>query len=132
MNIKDAILAKGEIAHKGYAQIIGSGIDNRAPKINYKNAYTDEQISFLFKNGLLTKYNKVGAFWEEPNVEYWEFTEKGISCRAKYTGTYWEYFYYYIFPIWKIKYWWQNLRIKFGHHYDWQDYTNDNFDYDTL
>ena len=101
-------------------------VDWRADKKNYEKHYTPEQISYLFDHGLLEEYRKTGASWERDYCEYWQFTDKGKKLRIWYASTYWEYLYYHVFQLFRLKYWWQNIRIKCGHHYDWEDYENCN------
>ena len=123
MNNKIALIAKGEKVHGGSLMNRGIGIDYRGPKENYEKAYTKDQLEYLFSHGLLEKYEPCGASWERPWMgEYWQFTDKGKKLRIWYASTYWEYLYYHVFQLFRLKYWWQDIRIKCGHHYDWQDY----------
>ena len=129
MTTKEAIITKKGKLHGGYVANSGDYIDYRNPRRNYEEAYTKEQIEYLFSHGLLQKYEPCGASWERPYMgEYWEFTDKGIKLREWYTSTFGEYLYYHIFQIFKLKYVWQRIRIFFGHHYDWQDYVGVNID----
>lgn len=120
MSIKQAILAKGEKAHQ---LILTSPIDYRGFVECYKDAYTQEQIDYLFENGLLEEYNKCGAKWENRYKDYWQFTDKGKRWRIWYTTPFWQFIKYYVFPVFVIKIWWQRFMIRvFNKHYDWQDY----------
>ena len=97
-------------------------VDWRADKENYKHHYTPEQIDYLLEHGLLEEYQKIGASWERDWCEYWQFTDKGKALRKWYNRTsIWNYLYYKS-HIFMLKYKWQALRIKMGHHYDWQEY----------
>lgn len=118
--IKKNILSKSE--YNGNHAIMAQ-VDWRNADYVYYDFYTDEQLKYLFSHGLLQKYVKTGAAWERPHNEYFEFTDKGKALRKWYNRTsIWRYF-YYKFNIFKLKYKWWNLRIKMGHHYDWQDYV---------
>ena len=123
MNVKQAILAKDEKAHSGTLMSLSKGIDYRGPKENYIKAYTTEQLDYLFSHGLLEKYEFCGECWERPWMgEYWQWTDKGKKLRIWYASTYWQYIYYDLLHLYKLKEWWTKFRIKCGHHYDWQDY----------
>jgi hypothetical protein len=124
MNNKIALIAKGEKPHDGSLMCYRPRIDYRARRENYEKAYTKDQLEYLFSHGLLEKYEPCNASWEYPGMgEYWQFTDKGKKLRNWYTSTYWDYLYYYVFHLYKVKYWWQKFRIKCGHHYDWQNYS---------
>lgn len=122
MNTIHAILAKNEKLHGGFVM---NDIDYRAPRSRYEEAYSKEQIEYLFKNNLLQKYEPCGACWEYPGMEeYWEFTKRGIMMRKWCTHTIKEYLYYEVFHLYNIKLYWQKLRIKLGHKYPWQEYED--------
>ena len=101
-------------------------VDWRADKKIYKEHYTPEQIAYLFEHGLLEEYQKIGASWENDWCEYWQFTDKGKALREWYNRTSICNYLYYKLNIFTLKYKWQALRIKFGHHYYWQDYVGVN------
>lgn len=121
MRLKEAILAKGEKAHNFPSTFLG--IDFRGRIENYYEAYSLEQLSYLFKHGFLCKYEKSGASWEKNNVEYWEFTEKGKFFRIWFTTSFWDYLSIYVLRLWWFKNTWQRFMIKVFHkHYAWQEY----------
>ena len=122
MTTKQAILAKGEKAHNNLVMTHHPNIDYRAPKDNYKESYTQDQIDYLFEHGILEEYVKTGANWESSYKEYWQFTDKGKRLRNWYGTTIWNYIKIYILKKYWWKHKWQEFRIKCGHHYDWQDY----------
>lgn len=133
MNIFDYFnkeIKKNILSEKEYngEHCLMARVDWRANKENYKQHYTPEQIEYLFQHGLLEEYRKTGASWERDWIEYWQFTDKGKALREWYNRTsIWDYLYYKS-HIFMLKYKWQALRIKMGHHYDWQDYEGVNLD----
>ena len=97
-------------------------VDWRNPDYVYYEFYTDEQIKYLFDNGLLQVYKKTGANWERPHNVYFEFTDRGRRLRIWYNSSLWYLFKAYVIKTWWWRHKWQDFRIACGHHYDWQDY----------
>jgi len=100
-------------------------VDWRGPKERYEEFYTKEQLDYLFSHGLIQEYTPTGASWERPWMkkgDYYEFTDYGKKLRTWYASSLKDYLYYNVFQLWRIKYWWQNLMIKCGKHYTWQEY----------
>lgn len=126
MRLKEAILAKGEKTHD---IPLAAGIDFRGDSKNYLNAYSKEQLMYLFKHGLLCVYVPCGASWEKDDVIYWEFTKKGIFFRTWYTTPFGIYLRVYVLHLWWFRNVWQNFMIKVFHkHYPWQDYVGVDID----
>ena len=101
-------------------------VDYRGPKERYEKFYTPEQLSYLFEHGIIQEYTPTGACWERSWMkkgDYYEFTEYGKKLRIWYSTSLKDYLYYYVLKLWKIKYWWQGIMIKFGKHYTWQEYA---------
>lgn len=119
MTTKEAILSSKELSGD---HSIMARVDWRNSVDAYKEHYTPEQIAYLFEHDLLREYVKTGASWERPWCEYWEFTDKGKRLRKWYNRQSLLSYLYYELHLFKIKYYWQKLRIAFGHHYAWQDY----------
>jgi len=127
MTIKQAILNEKE--YNNITPRILPSVEFRAPVRNYKEFYTQEQIDYLWDHGMLEEYQKCGATWERPWMgEYWEFTDKGKRWRIWYTTDLWTLIKIYVLRVYWFKYKWQKLCIKFGHHYDWQDYEGVSLD----
>lgn len=120
MTIKQAILNEKE--YNNITPRILPSVEFRAPVRNYKEFYTEDQIAYLWDHRMIEEYQKCGATWERPYEEYWQFTDKGRRWRVWYTTPLWLIIKIYVLRVYWFKYKWQKLRIKFGHHYDWQDY----------
>ena len=120
MTIKQAILNEKE--YNNITPRILPSVEFRAPVRNYKEFYTEDQIAYLWYHGMLEEYQKCGATWERDWEEYWQFTDKGRFWRTWYTTDLLTLIKIYVLRVYWFKYKWQKLRIKFGHHYDWQDY----------
>ena len=73
------------------------------------------------------KYLKVspstGASWDYKEDCY-EYTKKFKNISSFITLPFFIWFKIYILKFYRLKHIWQNIRIKCGHHYDWQDYNN--------
>jgi len=120
MTIKQAILNEKE--YNNVTPRILPNVEFRAPVKNYAEFYTQEQIDYLWQHRMIEEYKKCGATWERGWVNYWQFTDKGKCWRIWYTTDLWTLIKIYVLRVYWFKYKWQKLRIKFGHHYDWQDY----------
>lgn len=101
---------------------IMSSVDYRAPRERYEEFYTKEQLNYLFEHGIIQEYTPTGAPWIKKG-DYYEFTEYGKKLRVWYASSLKDYLYYNVFQLWRIKYWWNNLMIKCGKHYTWQEYS---------
>jgi len=75
-------------------------IDYRAPKENYIENYTEDQLNYLFRHGYLEEYHKTGARWENPYATYWQFTDKGKRWRIWYTTDMGTLLRVYVFRFW--------------------------------
>ena len=93
----------------------------------YKD-YSLEQMRWLWGHKHIQWSEPMIELGERKNDTYLEFTEKGRKWHNWYSCTLLEYIKYYIIRIgwWRSQ--WQKLRIKCGHHYDWQDYAGVNID----
>ena len=89
--------------------------------------YNVYQMTWLWEHNHIQWSKPMVELGENPNNKYIEFTERGKKWYNWYSCSLWQYIKYYILRTvwWKIK--WQNLRIKMGHHYDWQDYVGLNY-----
>lgn len=120
MKRKDAFLTKFEKSSvvTGFAL----SVDFRAPKENYIKSYTKEQLDYLFSNGYLEEYEKVGERWENSDETYWQWTKSGKRWRIWYTNSMKTILKIYVFRLYWFRTKWERFRIACGHHYDWQDY----------
>lgn len=121
-NIKNAILNEKE--RNGKYSIMAP-IDYRARKYEYEKFYTKEQLNYLFEHNIIQEYEPVGANWEHTGIkrgDYYEFTNYGKKLRIWYATSLKDYLYYYVFHLYNIPIYWHKFMIKFGKHYDWQEY----------
>lgn len=121
MRLKEAILAKGEKPHNFASTQIG--IDFRGYADNYKKAYTNEQLEWLWNCGMLEKSQPDERFHENVYREYWQWTKRGRFFRVWFTTTFWDYVSIYVLHLWWFRSVWQRFMIKvFNKHYAWQEY----------
>lgn len=100
----------------------------RNREVMWYQDYSDEQLIWLFSHKHIQWSNPMVNLGENEKDTYIEFTEKGRKWHDWYSCTLWQYIKYYIIKVGWWKFQWQKLRIKCGHHYDWQDYVGANID----
>ena len=123
MTIKEAIINEFEL--KNITPCILPNVEFRAPVRNYKEFYTTEQLEYLWTHGMLEKYEKTGATWENPYEDYWQFTNKGHRWRIWYTTDLWTLIKIYVLHTHVLKLKWDVLKYKlFGIRAGWMDYSS--------
>jgi hypothetical protein len=123
MRLKEAILAKGEKAHDFPSTCFG--IDFRGYADNYKTAYTNEQLHWLWNHGLLEESMPNERYFEDCSRVYWQWTKIGKFFRVWFTTSFWDYISIYVLHLWWFKNVWQRFMIKVFHkHYAWQEYED--------
>ena len=123
MTIKEAILNEMEL--NNITPRILPNVEFRAQVENFRRFYTNDQLNYLFANGMLEKYEKTGAYWESPYHEYWQFTNKGKRWRIWYTTSLWTLIKVYVLHthMWQLR--WDKLKYKlFGIRVGWMDYSS--------
>ena len=102
------------------------GCEFRHPKEDFVNAVGQDTVNKLYILGFINDSKPLDAYWidyRQPCYEYGKLFRK----IANYVNTpKWLWFKVYVLQLWRVKCWWQRIRIACGHHYDWQDYANIN------
>lgn len=95
---------------------------NRARMIVWVQDYGAAAFAWLLQNGYLRE-SDVRFKGEDPDEQYYEFTERAVWLHRWYSNTVFDFFFYY-FHIYQFRIWWQRLMIRFGKRYAWQDYLD--------
>jgi hypothetical protein len=86
--------------------------------------YTPEQMTWLWEHKHIQWSKPMAEFGESEYRKYIEFTNKGRKWHNWYSCSLWQYIKYYVIRVswWKSQ--WCKIRIKMGHHYAWQEYSD--------
>lgn len=93
----------------------------RHPKSDLVKYLGQETIDKLVEIGFLKDSPSTGKHWDYKEDCY-EFTRKFKNIFSFIILPFWIWFKYNVLHIAFFKHIWQKIRIKCGHHYDWQDY----------
>lgn len=120
MRLKEAILAKGEKAHELPAH---PQIDFRGYAESYQQLFSEEQLQWLWKHGMLETSQPREYLFENKRRVYWQWSKKGKFFRVWFTTSFWQYIRIYVLRLWWFRNVWQHFMIKVFHkHYAWQEY----------
>jgi hypothetical protein len=96
----------------------------RHPKEDFNKAIGELNVMKLVDIGFLKDSPKLEAYWIDYYHPCYEYGKLFRSI-ANYVNTpFWLWVKIYVLQLWRVKCWWQRIRIACGHHYDWQDYAN--------
>lgn len=93
----------------------------RHPQSDFIRYLSKETVDKLIDIKFLKNSPSTGKHWDYKEDCY-EFTKKFKQIYNFITIPFFVYFKIYILKICWFEHKWQNIRIKCGHHYDWQDY----------
>lgn len=94
---------------------------NRAMVDVWVEDYGARNVGWMLSEGYLRRSDKLYK-GENPDDEYYEFTERAVWLHRWYSESVFGFLYYYVFHLYEIRHWWQRLMIRFGKRYAWQDY----------
>ena len=93
----------------------------RHPQTDFINYLGKETVDKLIDINFLKDSPSTEASWDYKEDCY-EFTKKFRRIFNFMTTPFWLWMKIYVFHWYIVKHFWYKLRIKCGHHYDWQDY----------
>lgn len=94
---------------------------NRYPVDNWYTTFNVKQMTWLWEHGMIQWSKPIIEIGESPNTKFIEFTKRGRLWNEWYFD-WWFFIKKHIFRVYDIRRLWRKLRIKMGHHYEWQDY----------
>jgi len=94
----------------------------RHPKEDFNKAIGELNVMKLVDIGFLKDSPKLEAYWIDYYHPCYEYGKLFRSI-ANYVNTpFWLWVKIYVLQLWRVKCWWQRIRIACGHHYAWQEY----------
>jgi len=99
----------------------------RHPKSDFVKYLGQETVDKLVEIGFLKDSPHI-EFAQDYSEDCYEFTKKFRRIYNFIITPFWLWVKLYVFHWYIIKHFWYELRIKCGHHYDWQDYDGIDLD----
>ena len=93
----------------------------RHPQQNFVDTLGQDVVDKLVKMKYLKHSPSTKSWWDYTNDCY-EYSNKFRRLFDFIVTPFWLWFKIYVMHIYTFKRMWQKLMIKFGKHYDWQDY----------
>ena len=99
----------------------------RHPKSDFVKYLDHETVDKLVEIGFLKDSPHI-EFVQDYSEDCYEFTKKFRRIYNFIITPFWLWMKLYVFHWHIVEHFWHKLRIKCGHHYDWQDYEDIDLD----